>query len=77
MVNAPVALRGEARVYWQVDRVAPGESWPAHLPDYYGHATIGGVRFRVEGWRTQNDAGRHVRLTFVSQPIPQGQWPQR
>ena len=77
MADAPIALRGEARVYWQADKVPPGQSWPAGLADYYGHATIGGVRFRVEGWRTENDAGRHVRLTFISQPIPQGQWPQR
>jgi hypothetical protein len=74
---APVSLRGEGRVYWNVDKVPYGKPWPSGLPDYSGHLQIAGVRFRVEGWRTENDAGRHVRLVVSSEPITAGQWPQR
>ena len=75
--EAPRSLRGDGRVYWSVDRAPADGGWPSWLPHYTGFATINGVRFKVEGWRTENDAGRHVRLTFLSQPLPAGQWPQR
>ena len=74
---APKSLRGEGRVYWNVDRVPPGKPWPSGLPDYSGYLFIEGIRFRIEGWRTENDAGRHVRLVATGEPIHQSQWPKR
>lgn len=74
---APLALRGVGRLYWNVDKVRPDTPWPAGLPDYSGTLVVEGVHFRIEGWRTENDAGRHVRIVVVSEPITAGQWPQK
>jgi len=77
MADAPVSLRGEGRMYWNVDRVPPGKSWPTGLPNYSGTLHVEGIRFRIEGWRAENDAGRHVRIVVSSEPVTKGRWPQR
>lgn len=77
MSKAPRSLRGEGRVFWNVDRAPADKPWPDYLPNYSGYLIVQGIRFKVEGWRGDNDAGRFVRLVVTSDPIDIGRWPKQ